>query len=71
MKQCMATILCHNNKLTSVACAFWGSNKFVPFAPLLSFYLQSGWLSSSSFNEALRWRYTGNPSNRKPYEVKP
>ena len=31
-----------------VGCAFWGSNECMPCAPCLSFYLQSGWLSSSS-----------------------
>ena len=36
-----------------VGCAFWGSDKCMPCAPCLFFYLQSGCLSSSSSNETI------------------
>ena len=38
---------------SSVGCTFWGSDKCAPCAPCLSFYLQSGWLSSSSSIETI------------------
>ena len=44
MKQHMATIKCHNNKLT----VFWSSDEYVPTVPCLSFYLQSGWSFSGN-----------------------
>ena len=36
-----------------VGCAFWDSDECMPCAPCLSFYLQSGWLSSSSSIETI------------------
>ena len=36
-----------------LGCAFWGSDECTPCAPCLFFYLQSGYLSSSSFNEII------------------
>ena len=46
-KQHVVTILHHNNKLTG-GMSLWDSDKCTPCVPCLFFYLQSGYLSSSS-----------------------
>ena len=54
-KQLTVTILCYNSKLTGGMCLL-GSDKCMPCALCLFFYLQSGCLSSSTSNEIISRR---------------